>query len=70
MHEEFEKKGYAPIKKNTPQKGRNTFLWVKPKNMEGLKTLYLFFNDRKILEAVIVRLEPQTSRACNKESNR
>ena len=27
--------------------------------MEGLRTLYLFFNDRMILEAVIVGLEPQ-----------
>jgi hypothetical protein len=25
MYEEFEKKGYAPVKKNSPRKGRNTF---------------------------------------------
>jgi hypothetical protein len=58
MYEEYERKGYVPVKKNSPDKGRNTFLQVKPKNMEGLRNLFLFFNDKKILEAVIVGLEP------------
>lgn len=58
-YEEFEKKGFTRVEKNTSQQGRNTFLWVKPKNMEGLKTLYLFFNENKILEAVIGVLERQ-----------
>ena len=59
MYEEYERKGYVPVKKDSPRKGRNTFLRVKPKSMEGLRNLYLFFNDRMILEAVIVGLEPR-----------
>ncbi|MGD9106232.1 MAG: hypothetical protein PVJ50_09400 [Desulfobacterales bacterium] len=59
MYEEYERKSFVPVKKDSPRKGRNTFLKVKPKSMEGLRNLYLFFNDRMILEAVIVGLEAQ-----------
>lgn len=58
-YEEFEKKGYAPVKKNSSQAGRNTFLRAKPRDMEGLRTLFLFFNDNRKLESVIAGMEPR-----------
>ncbi|MBC8433258.1 MAG: hypothetical protein H8D96_15215 [Desulfobacterales bacterium] len=69
-YEEFEKKGDAPVKKNSPQAGRNTFLRVKPREKEGLRTLYLFFNDKMILEAVIAGLEPRVLPDVKAELNR
>jgi len=69
-YEEFERKGYAPVNKNSSRAGRNTFLRVKPREMEGLRTLYLFLNDDRKLEAVIATLEPQVLSDVKAELNR
>ncbi len=69
-YEEFEKKGYAPVKKNAPNAGHNTFLRVKPREMEGMRTLFLFFNDQMILNAVIATLERQIIPDIKAELNR
>ena len=54
---EYEKKDFKPVKKNSSQLGKSTFLQIKPKKMKGLKSLYLFFNQNRILEAVIMVLD-------------
>lgn len=69
-YDEFERKGYAPVKKNSSRAGRNTFLRVKPREMEGLRILHLFFNDNKKLEAVLAGLEPQVLPDVKIELNR
>ena len=57
-YQEYEKKQFKRIEKDSPDRGKNTFMQITPKNLEGAKGIRLFFNNNSILDAVIVILEP------------
>ena len=60
---EYERKDFKRVKKNSLQRGKSTFLQIKPnlqikpKKMKGLRSLYLFFSHDRMLEAVIMVLD-------------
>jgi hypothetical protein len=56
--QEYEKKQFKLIDEKNPERGKNTFLVVKLKDMRGARGIRLFFNSQSILDAVIVTLDP------------
>lgn len=58
-YQEYIKKQLKPIDKKDPERGKNTFLSVKPKDTEGIKNIMIFFGSNSVLEALIVNLDPK-----------
>jgi len=58
-YREYDKKGLDLVKEKSPQKGKNTFLYVVPKGLDGAKGILLFFSGESILDAVMVHLQPR-----------
>lgn len=58
-YQEYIKKQLKPIDKKDPDRGKNTFLSVKPKDIEGVKNIMIFFDSNSALEALIVGLDPK-----------
>ena len=58
-YQEYIKKQLKPIVKNDPDRGKNTFLSVKPKDTDGVKNIMIFFDGNSVLEALIVGLDPK-----------
>jgi len=57
--QEYIKKQLKPIDKKDPAHGKNTFLLVNPKDIEGVKNIMIFFDGNSILDALIVDLDPK-----------
>ncbi len=55
---EYEKKTLKLLKSDDPARGRNTFIKASPKNMEGVRSVFLFFNNESILDAVMLTVDP------------
>lgn len=58
-YQEYIKKQLKPIDKKDPDRGKNTFLSVKPKDVEGVKNIMIFFDGNSALDALIVDLDPK-----------
>jgi hypothetical protein len=58
-YQEYVKKQLKPIDKNDPDRGKNTFLSVNPKDNEGVKNIMIFFDSNSVMEALIVGLDPK-----------
>ena len=58
-YQEYIKKQLKPIDKKDPDRGKNTFLSVKPKDVEGVKNIMIFFDGNSALDALIVGLDPK-----------
>jgi hypothetical protein len=58
-YQEYEKKGLHEINKDDPVRGKGTFLKIKTKGLEDVRSLLLFFSPERVLDAVIVVLEPK-----------
>jgi hypothetical protein len=58
-YQEYIKKQLKPIDKKDPDRGKNTFLSVKPKDTEGVNNIMIFFGSNSVLEALIVNLDPK-----------
>lgn len=58
-YQEYIKKQLKPIDKKDPASGKNTFLFVNPKDIEGVKNIMIFFNGNSTLDALIVDLDPK-----------
>ena len=56
---EYTKKDFKEIGKTSPDKGKNTFLMVKTKKLEGINGIRLFFNDASTLDAIIIVMDPK-----------
>jgi hypothetical protein len=58
-YQEYIKKQLKPIDKKDPDRGKNTFLSLKPKDVEGVKNIMIFFDGNSALDALIVDLDPK-----------
>ena len=58
-YQEYIKKQLKLIDKKDPDRGKNTFLSVKPKDTEGVKNIMIFFDGNSALDALIVDLDPK-----------
>jgi hypothetical protein len=58
-HQEYEKRHFKPIGKKDPSGGKNTFVKATPSDMEGIRSILLFFNSESTLDAVIIILAPK-----------
>jgi len=58
-YQEYTKKQLKPIHKEEPGRGKNTFLSVNPKDIEGVKNIMIFFDGNSTLDALIVDLDPK-----------
>ena len=57
-YQEYEKKELKLIDQKDPGRGKNTFLLVNPKDIEGVKNMMIFFDGNSVLDALIVDLDP------------
>ncbi|MBW2406539.1 MAG: hypothetical protein JRF17_04160 [Deltaproteobacteria bacterium] len=57
--QEYVKKQLKLIDKKDPNRGKNTFLFVNPKDTEGVKNIMIFFDGNSALDALIVDLDPK-----------
>ena len=58
-YKEYEKKQFKLIGAKSPDRGKNTFLVVTPKHLEGITGMRLFFGRDSVLDAIIINLEPK-----------
>ena len=57
--QEYEKRQFKEIGNENPERGKNTFVIAKLKNMKGARSIRLFFNSDRVLDAVIIVLDPK-----------
>jgi hypothetical protein len=59
-YEEYEKKHFKKVDKDSPQRGKKTFVLITPKDLEGVRNMMLFFNlSDSTLDCLIVVLDPK-----------
>lgn len=58
-YHEYEKKQFKEIDSKNPLRGHNTFLKALPGDLEGVKSLFVFFSNEATVEAVMVVIEPK-----------
>jgi hypothetical protein len=58
-YQEYEKKELKLINQKDPGRGKNTFLFVNFKDIEGVKNIMIFFDGNSVLDALIVDLDPK-----------
>ena len=58
-YEEYEKKQFREIDKKDPLRGKNTFLKVLPGDLEGVRSIFVFFDNKSTLEALMVVIDPK-----------
>ena len=58
-YQEYEKKQFREIDKKDPLRGKNTFLKVLPGDLEGVRSIFVFFGNESTLEALMVVIEPK-----------
>ena len=57
-YQEYEKKQFKPIDEKDPDRGKNTFILSKLKDMKGARGIRLFFSSQSILDAIIATMDP------------
>lgn len=55
---EYEKRTLKLLQADDPVRGRNTFIKASPKDMEGVRSIFLFFNSESVLDAVMLTVDP------------
>ncbi len=58
-YQEYEKKQLKLMDTKDPDRGKNTFLLVTPKDTEGVKNIMIFFDGNSAVDALIVNLDPK-----------
>ena len=58
-HQEYEKKQFREIDKKDPLRGKDTFLKVLPGDLEGVRSIFVFFDNKSTLEALMVVIDPK-----------
>jgi len=58
-HQEYEKKQFKEIDKKDPLRGKNTFLKALPGDLEGVRSIFVFFDNKSTVEAMMVVIEPK-----------
>ena len=58
-YQEYVKKQLKLIDKKDPARGKNTFLFANPEDIEGVKNIMIFFDGNSTLDALIVDLDPK-----------
>jgi hypothetical protein len=58
-YQEYLKKQLKLMDKKDPDRGKNTFLLVTPKDTEGVKNIMIFFDGNSALDALIINLDPK-----------
>ena len=58
-YQEYEKKHFKPIGKKDAARGKNTFVKVTPRGVEGARSILIFFNGESTVDAVIIILDPK-----------
>ena len=56
---EYEKEQFREINEKDPLRGKNTFLKALPGDLEGVKSLFVFFGNDSIVEALMVVIDPK-----------
>jgi hypothetical protein len=56
--QEYEKKYFHEIEKKDPNRGKNTFMLVTPKKLDGIRRMILFFSGDAVLNAILIVIEP------------
>jgi hypothetical protein len=55
---EYEKKQFKLIDEKNPEKGKNTFVMSKVKDLKGARSILVFFSPQRLVDAMIFVLEP------------
>jgi len=58
-YQEYEKKQFREIDKKDPLRGKNTFLKVLPGDLEGVRSIFVFLDNKSTLEALMVVIDPK-----------
>jgi hypothetical protein len=58
-YQEYEKKQFREIDKKDPLRGKNTFLKVLPGDLEGVRSIFVFLDNKSTLEAIMVVIDPK-----------
>ena len=58
-YQEYEKKQFKEIDRENPLRGKNTFLKALPGELEGVKSLFIFFGNESTVEALMVVIDPK-----------
>jgi len=58
-YQEYEKKQFKEIDRENPLRGKNTFLKALPGDLEGVKSLFIFFGNESTVEALMVVIDPK-----------
>ena len=58
-YHEYEKKQFKEIDREDPLRGKNTFLKALPGDLEGVKSLFVFFGNESTVEALMVVIDPK-----------
>ena len=56
---EYEKKQFREIDRESPLRGKNTFLKALPGDLEGVKSIFIFLGNESTVEAVMVVIDPK-----------
>lgn len=56
---EYEKTQFREINEKDPLRGKNTFLKALPGDLEGVKSLFVFFGNDSTVEAFMVVIDPK-----------
>ena len=56
---EYDKEQFREIDKKDPLRGKNTFLKTLPGDLEGVKSLFVFFDNESTVEALMVVIDPK-----------
>jgi hypothetical protein len=56
---EYEKRQFGEIDSKSPLRGKNTFLKALPGDLEGVKSLFIFFGNDSTVEALMVVIDPK-----------
>jgi hypothetical protein len=56
---EYEKEQFKELDKEDPLRGKNTFLKALPGDLEGVKSLFVFFGNESTVEALMVVIDPK-----------
>ena len=58
-YQEYEKKQFREIDKKRPLRGKNSFVKVLPRDLEGVRSFFMFFNTESTLDAFMVVIDPK-----------
>ena len=57
--QEYEKKQFKEIDRKSPLRGKNTFVKVVPEDLDGVRSLFIFFGAESTIDALMIVIDPK-----------